>query len=114
MAEMSSAAALRQLRTARAGLKKVRQLMKHARNDSSMVAAVLDAGWESLAQAHRLMAAIPRSAVDDEVLTQQLSVQRYATALLVRLRRLLRKGDAGPDDAEGHDDMADEGDDHDE
>ena len=41
------------------------------------------------------MAAIPRSAVDEAVLTQQLSVQRYATALLVRLRRLLRTGDAG-------------------
>ena len=53
-----------------------------------MVPAVLDAGWDSLVQAHRLMAAIPRAAVDEAVMTQQLSVQRYATALLVRLRRL--------------------------
>ena len=98
MAEMSSAAALRQLRMAHAGLKKARQLMKQARENRSMAPAVLNAGWESLAQAHKLMAAIPRAAVDEAVLTQQLSVQRYATALLVRLRRLMRQGDAGPDD----------------
>ena len=59
---------------------------------------MLDAGWESLVQAHRLMAAIPRGAVDEAVLTQQLSVQRDATALLVRLRRLMRQEDVGPDD----------------
>jgi hypothetical protein len=44
------------------------------------------------------MAAIPRGAVDEAVLTQQLSVQRYATALLVRLRRLIRREEVGPDD----------------
>jgi len=98
MAEMSSGAALRQLRAAHAGLKKARQLMKQARENRSLVPAVLDAGWESLIQAHRLMAAIPRGAVDEAVLTQQLSVQRYATALLVRLRRLLRQEEVGPDD----------------
>jgi hypothetical protein len=98
MAEMSSGAALRQLRVAHAGLKKARQLMKQARENRSLVPAVLDAGWESLIQAHRLMAAIPRGAVDEAVLTQQLSVQRYATALLVRLRRLLRQEEVGPDD----------------
>jgi len=98
MAEMSSAAALRQLRAAHAGLKKARQFMKQARENRSLVAAVLDAGWESLIQAHRLMAAIPRGAVDEAVLTQQLSVQRYATALLVRLRRLMRHEEVGPDD----------------
>jgi len=95
---MSSGAALRQLRAAHAGLKKARQLMKQARENRSLVPAVLDAGWESLIQAHRLMAAIPRGAVDEAVLTQQLSVQRYATALLVRLRRLLRQEEVGPDD----------------
>ncbi len=54
MAEMSSAAALRQLRMAHAGLKKARQLMKQARENRSMAPAVLNAGWESLAQAHKL------------------------------------------------------------
>ena len=98
MAEMSSGAALRQLRAAHAGLKKARQLLKQARENRSLIPAVLDAGWESLIQAHRLMAAIPRSAVDEAVLTQQLSVQRYATSLLVRLRRLMRQEEIGPDD----------------
>ena len=49
------------------------------------------------------MAAIPRGAVDEAVLTQQLSVQRYATALLVRLRRLMRQGEVGPDDDDSPD-----------
>jgi hypothetical protein len=110
MAEMSSGAALRQLRAAHAGLKKARQLLKQARENRSLVPAVLDAGWESLIQAHRLMAEIPRGAVDEAVLTQQLSVQRYATALLVRLRRLLRQGEAGPDE-DGSPDAEDEADD---
>jgi hypothetical protein len=111
MAEMSSAAAVRQLRAARASLKKARQLMKQARENRSLVPGVLDAGWESLLQAHRLMAAIPRGAVDEAVLTQQLSVERYATALLVRLRRLLRHEEVGPD-ADGSPD-ADDADDSD-
>ncbi len=34
------------------------------------------------------MAAIPLMAADDAVMTKQLAVERYATALLVRLRRL--------------------------
>jgi hypothetical protein len=97
MAEMSSGAAMRQLRQAHAGLKKARQLMKDARHDPRAIPAVLDTGWDSLVQAHRRMAAIPRGAVDEAVLSQQLSVQRYATSLLVRLRRLLRQeaGDPG-------------------
>ena len=104
MAEMSPGAALRQLRQAHATLKKARQLMKQARENPRLVPAVLDTGWESLVQAHRAMAAIPRAAVDEAVLTQQLSVERYATALLVRLRRLMRKGELGPEeDDEGLD-----------
>ena len=89
---MSPATALRQLRQAQAGLKKVRQLLKQARENPGIRPAVLDEGWDRLLQAHRLMAAIPRGAADDAVMTQQLAVQRYATALLVRLRRLLRNG----------------------
>jgi hypothetical protein len=110
MAEMSPGTALRQLRQAHAGLKKARQLMKQARENPRIPPAVFDAGWESLLTAHRLMAAIPRGAVDEAVLTQQLSVQRYATALLVRLRRLLRYeglegGDADSLDPEDEDDV---------
>ncbi|AMV40109.1 hypothetical protein VT85_21935 [Planctomyces sp. SH-PL62] len=98
MAEMTPGTALRQLKQAHATLKKARQLMRTARENPTFGPRVMDAGWEALMQAHRLMAEIPRSAVDEEVLTQQLSVQRYATSLLVRLRRLLRKGEVGPDD----------------
>lgn len=98
MAEMSPGAALRQLKQAHAALKKARQAMRMARENPSFGPKVVDAGWDALMQAHRLMAEIPRAAIDEEVLTQQLSVQRYATALLVRLRRLVRKGELGPDD----------------
>jgi len=98
MAEMTPGAALRQLKQAHATLKKARQAMRMARENPALGPKVLDAGWDALLQAHRLMAEIPRSAVDEDVLTQQLSVQRYATSLLVRLRRLLRKGEVGPDD----------------
>jgi hypothetical protein len=100
MAEMSPGAALRQLREAHAGLKQARQLMKQARENPGLIPAVFDAGWDRLIQAHRMMAAIPRSAVDKAVLTQQLSVQRYATALLVRLRRLMRRDGLEPDHEE--------------
>ena len=72
--------------------------------------AVLDTGWESLVQAHRVMGAIPRAAVDEAVLTQQLSVQRYATSLLVRLRRLVRHEAGEPGDEAGLD-LDDEDDD---
>jgi hypothetical protein len=98
MAEMSAATALRQLRQAQAGMKKARQLMAQGRGNAGLTPRIVDAGWASLLQAHRLMAEIPRSALDDAVMTQQLATQRYATALLVRLRRLVRSGDAGDGD----------------
>jgi hypothetical protein len=90
MKEMTSGTALRQLQQAQAGLKKARQLLKHTRGESPANPAVLRAGWESLAQANRMMGEIPVMAADETVMTRQLAVQRYATALLVRLRRLLR------------------------
>jgi hypothetical protein len=98
MSEMSPGAALRQLQQAQAGLKKARQVMKLARGDAAATRGALQVGWESLAQSHRLLAAIPLSAVTEPVLTKQLSVERYATALLVRLRRLLRNEPPGADD----------------
>jgi hypothetical protein len=97
MAEMSSGTALRQLQQAQAGLKKARRLLQQVRENQGFAPVALDAGWESLVQAHRLMAAIPRGAVDEAVMTRQLAVQRYATALLVRLRRLMRNEGLDPD-----------------
>ncbi len=105
MAEMTPATALRRLKQAHANLKKARQALRMAREDPAFGPKALDAGWDALVQAHKIMAEIPRSAVDEEVMGQQLSVQRYATSLLVRLRRLLRKGEVGADD------LDDEGDD---
>ena len=65
---------------------------------------VLAVGWQSLAQCHRLLAEIPLDAANEPVMTKQLAVQRYATALLVRLRRISRNEpgalDLGDDDDE--------------
>ncbi|MBX6315375.1 MAG: hypothetical protein IRY99_21065 [Isosphaeraceae bacterium] len=90
MAEMSSGAALRQLQQAQAGMRKARQALRLVRSGEGDPQAILKVGWESLVRAHRLLSEIPLSAATDPVLTKQLSVQRYATALLVRLRRLVR------------------------
>lgn len=98
MAEMTPGTALRQLKQAHANLKKARQALRMARQDPAFGPRAMEAGWDALVQAHRIMAEIPRAAADEEVMGQQLSVQRYATSLLVRLRRLLRKGEVGPDD----------------
>jgi hypothetical protein len=90
MPEMSAGAALRELQQAHASLRKARELLTLARHDPRSAAAAFRTGWESLTAAHRLMAAIPGQAANDAVLTKQLAVERYATALLVRLRRLKR------------------------
>ena len=109
MAEMSSGTALRQLQQAQAGLKKARQVLRASKGDAHAAGRVLRAGWESLAQAHRLLATIPLDAADDDVMTKQLAVERYCTALLVRLRRVLRNGTGGPaDDGDGDFDGDDE------
>jgi hypothetical protein len=92
MAEMSSGAALRELQKAQAIMKKARELLKETRGNQRSLDVTLAFGWESLTGAYRLMAAIPQGALDDDVLTKQLAVGRYATALLVRLRRLKRRG----------------------
>ncbi|MFO0887669.1 MAG: hypothetical protein U0790_00835 [Isosphaeraceae bacterium] len=92
MTEMSPGSALRQLQRAQAGLKRARQSLVQARpaDDPQAIQAALRVGWASLAQCHRLLAEIPLEAATEPVLTKQLAVQRYATALLVRLRRLVR------------------------
>ena len=108
MPGMSPGAALRELQQAQAGLKKARELLKQAKDNPRLLPTVFDAGWESLTQAHRLMAAIPAEAADDAVLTKQLAVERYATALLVRLRRLKRQRGHDPAAAADDDGFGDE------
>ena len=93
MTEMSPGAVLRQLQQAQAGMKKARQFLLQARAVAAGPEARQDAprvGWESLARAHRILAEVPLAAATEAVLTKQLAVQRYATALLVRLRRIVR------------------------
>jgi hypothetical protein len=109
MKEMTPGTALRNLQQAQAGLKKARQLLRQMRGEAPARPAVLKAGWESLALANRLMAEIPLMAADEAVMTRQLAVQRYATALLVRLRRLLRNEGMDPEGFADEDDgFADE------
>jgi hypothetical protein len=91
----SPGAALRDLQRAHAGLKKARGLLKLAKDDPGSATTAFGAGWENLTQAHRIMAAIAAEVVDDAVLTKQLALQRYATSLLLRLRRLKRGVSAG-------------------
>ncbi len=88
-------------------MKKARQAIRMAReanSDASIVARVLKVGWDSLVQTHRLLADIPLDAASEPVMTKQLSVQRYSTALLVRLRRIARNEpgalDVGDDDVD--------------
>lgn len=90
MAEQSPGAVLRQLQQAQAVMKKARQALAASRGGQADPQALLKIGWEGLARAHKILAEIPIGAATDPVLTKQLAVQRYATALLVRLRRIVR------------------------
>ena len=102
MAAMSPGTALRNINAAYAGLKKVRHLLRLTREAEGSVdsARIIRVGWEGLAKAHRTLAETPVEAADDAVMTKQLAVQRYATALLVRLRRLSRNDPAAFDGAD--------------
>jgi hypothetical protein len=53
-----------------------------------------------LGHAHRLLGSIPLEAASEPVMSKQIAVQRYATALLVRLRRLARNESGGHEDLE--------------
>ncbi len=86
--------------------------MKLARGDANANPTVIKVGWESLSKAHKLLAEIPLAAIVEPVLTKQLAVERYATALLVRLRRLLRNN-SGENLADEFDDEETEADDDD-
>jgi hypothetical protein len=107
MPAMSPGTALRNLQQAQAGLKKIRQLLRLTRESSGDVdpSRILKAGWDGLAKAHRMIAEIPVEAATEDVMTKQLAVQRYATALLVRLRRLARNE---PGALDGDDEMDDD------
>jgi len=106
MSEISPGTALRNLQQAQAGMKKARQALRLARGNPQAAPGVLKSGWESLVQCHRLLATIPLDAASEPVMTKQLSVQRYATALLVRLRRVARNDFADDDDDLAEDDDA--------
>ena len=106
MPEMTAGTALRQLQQAQAGMKKARQALRLAKGDPQAAPRLLKLGWDSLSHAHGLLAAIPVAAASESVMTKQLAVQRYATALLVRLRRVVRQDFAAMDDE--NDDIADE------
>jgi hypothetical protein len=106
MPEMSPGLALRQIQQAHAGLKKARQAIRFAKGDPDASQGVVKVGWASLNEAFRLLASIPLAAANEPVMTKQLALQRYATALLVRLRRIVRN-EYGPED-EGEDADLDE------
>ena len=110
MAEMTPGAALRQLQHAQQAMKKVRKALVAIREADpedrpGLAEHSLKAGWESLARTHRDLASIPLSSANDEVMARQIAVQRYATALLVRLRRIVRND---PRALDGADDDADD------
>src|SRR4051812_30196264 len=105
MADSSPGAVLRQLQQAQAVMKKARQALANARGGPADAQGLLRIGWEALARANRILADVPLSAATDDVLTKQLAVQRYGTALLVRLRRIVRNE---PNALDGLEDDADE------
>ncbi len=106
MADRTPGSVLRDLNQSQEQMRKVRKLMAQVRGEplgSPGRDRALAAGWTALAKTHRLFAEIPLEAATDPVMLRQIAVQRYATALLVRLRRLTRNEAAG-DDADGFDD----------
>ena len=107
---MSPATALRNLHQAQAGLKKARQALRLARESAARadVAPILRAGWDGLAKAHRILAEIPLDAATEPVMTKQLAVQRYGTALLVRLRRIARNDPGALESDDDDDDLLDD------
>ncbi len=103
MGDMSAGRALRDIQQAQAAMKKTRAALRAARGSARDPEPLLAAGWESLLRAHGVFASIPWIAADDEVMLKLAAAQRYATALLVRLRRLAR-GDVGALDVDDGDD----------
>jgi hypothetical protein len=98
MAEPSPGEVLRQLNQAQNGMRKARQSLPLVRDGAIEPRNAIRAGWESLQAAHRVLAGVPLGAANDDVMARQIAAQRYATALLVRLRRLVRKGPGALED----------------
>lgn len=109
MAITTPGAATRHLQTARQALRKSRQAIRFLKESASsgsepdpkILQGVLQSGWTTLTKVHAMLAELPLEVADEDIMLQMLSVQRYATALLVRLRRLSRgdlAGAEGPDD----------------
>ena len=90
MPDASSGAVLRQLQQAQALMKKARQALAQARGAAADPQPLLKIGWDALIRTHSILAVVPLSAANEPVMTKLLAVQRYATALLVRLRRIAR------------------------
>jgi hypothetical protein len=108
LADRTPGSVLRDLNQTQDHMRKARKLMAQVRGEplgSAGRTRAIAAGWAALAKTHELLGAIPLESATDEVLVRQLAVQRYATSLLVRLRRLTRNEAAGDD--------SDELDDHD-
>jgi hypothetical protein len=108
MSDVSPEAALSQLNSAQNAMRRVRKTLPLVRDGKLDPGCALESGWASLLAAHRALAAVPLSAANDDVMSRQIAVGRYATALLVRLRRLARKGPGGLKGVE-FDDAADDG-----
>jgi hypothetical protein len=106
LAERTPGAVLRDLNQTQDLMRKARKLVAQVRSEplgSPGRQKAVEVGWTALAKAHKLLAEIPLHAADDAVLLRQLAVQRYATALLVRLRRLTRN-EAATDEGDDADD----------
>ena len=108
MSDPSSGLVLRNLQHAQADMKKARQALTQVRKGSLRPEPVMALGWQSLLSAHKALAAVPLASATDDVMSRQIAVGRYATALLVRLRRLSRYGPGGLDETDAEDFEGDE------
>lgn len=107
MAAMSAGTALRKLEQAQAGLRKARKALSAEREGGgeSSREAVFRECFSSLSKGLGLAAEIPSEAASEDVLSRELAFLRYASALVVRLRRLSRnegvaEGDESEDELE--------------
>lgn len=100
MAAPTVGSILRQLQHAQGGMKKARQLLARARSGDTGSPAARRVAWEALLAAYRTMASIPLDCANEQVLTRLIGVQRYATALAVRVKRLDHSSSTGTDEPE--------------
>lgn len=106
MSNMTPGLALRQILASKNSLRKARQSLTLLRGDDSVspkqLSDTIRHAWQALTQTHKLLGELPFEAASEDVMLKQISLERYATALLVRLRRLARgdlsAADPGDDD----------------